>query len=70
MPPECLAADQARRRRTPSRHNERLAMTPSEGQGAPSLTEPRNAGIRSGMDLIEIQSSGWEAGIKSGVERR
>jgi hypothetical protein len=33
MSRECLAAYQTRRRRAPSRHNERLAMTPPEGQG-------------------------------------
>jgi hypothetical protein len=47
MPPECLVADQTRGRRTPSRHNERLAMTPSEGRGESSISEVWWAGISS-----------------------
>ena len=47
MRPECLVADQTRRRRTPSRRHERLARAPLSGRGYPSLTVPRNAGISS-----------------------
>jgi hypothetical protein len=45
MPPECRRALPARGRRTSSRHNERLAMTPSEGRGDAIVSDVPGGGI-------------------------
>ena len=47
MRPECLTANQARGRRTPSRRHERLAKRPFNGRGARTIRAFRMAGISS-----------------------